>query len=66
MKRKKFKTAEEEIEAIRKEPAFRALVDELKSQTSEQTDRLQDFIEGHANKEEINGDQKEDISEKEA
>ncbi len=30
MKKKPFKTPEEEIEAIRQEPAFRALVEELK------------------------------------
>jgi uncharacterized phage-associated protein len=64
MKRMKFKTAEEEIEAIRREPAFRALVDELKSQTSEQINRLQESLDERIEKESTNGHQKKEFSEK--
>jgi hypothetical protein len=60
-KKKRFKTPEEEIEAIRREPAFRALVEDLKSQEAEDQDRLHDWLSGEHRKEEANGqDDKED------
>ncbi len=52
MKKKRFKTAEEEIEAIRQEPAFRALVEDLKSQTPEDQERLEEWLEQQAEKDE--------------
>jgi len=60
MKKKRFKTAEEEIEAIRREPAFRALVEDLKSQTPEQLNRLGETLEEEAKGEEGNGPDKAD------
>jgi hypothetical protein len=42
---RRFRTREEEIEAIRQEPAFQALVDDLKRQTPEQLERLQRYLE---------------------
>ncbi len=52
IRKKRFKTAEEEIEAIRKEPEFQALVEDLRSQTPEQVDRLEDYVK---RQEEANG-----------
>lgn len=60
MKRKRFKTAEEEIEAIRQEPAFRDLVNCLKSQTPEQLDRFNEMIEEQGREEHGNGPDKKD------
>ena len=59
-KKKRFKSAEEEIEAIRQEPAFRDLVEELKSQTPEDNDRLQELLSEQERGEEANGPDKED------
>jgi hypothetical protein len=57
----RFKTPEEEIEAIRREPAFRALVEDLKSQTPQEQDRLQEWLSDQERGEEANGqDHKED------
>jgi hypothetical protein len=54
-KKKRFKTKEEEIEAIRREPAFRALVEDLKSQTEEDKGRLQEWLSEQNRGEEANG-----------
>jgi hypothetical protein len=60
-KKRRFKTAEEEIEAIRQEPEFRALVEDLKSQTPEQLDRLDEYLQERTGEEAANGrDDKED------
>jgi hypothetical protein len=60
-KKKRFKTAEEEIEAIRQEPEFRALVEDLKSQTPEQLDRLDEYLQERTGEEAANGrDDKKD------
>lgn len=55
MKKKRFKSREEEIEAIRREPAFRALVEDLKSQTPDEQNRLEEWLQEEARKEEGNG-----------
>jgi len=47
-KPRRFKSAEDEIEAIRKEPAFRALVNDLKQQTEDQHERLGEWLDGQA------------------
>jgi hypothetical protein len=60
MKKKRFKTAEEEIEAIRQEPEFRALVEDLKSQTPERLDRLDEYLQEQIGEEEANGRDTED------
>jgi hypothetical protein len=60
MKKKRFKTAEEEIEAIRQEPEFRALVEDLKSQTPERLDRLDEYLQGQTGEEGANGRDTED------
>jgi hypothetical protein len=54
-KKRRFKTAEEEIEAIRQEPEFRALVEDLKSQTPEQLDRLDEYLQDQAREERADG-----------
>jgi phytoene/squalene synthetase len=41
---KRFQTREEEIEALRQEPAFRALMNELQSQASERQQALEDWL----------------------
>ncbi|GEM_PF-3872961 len=40
----RFKTREEEIEAIRREPTIRALVTELQAQAPERLDALMDWL----------------------
>lgn len=42
--KRRFKNREEAIEALRKEPALRALVEDLKAQTPDQIDRLNDYL----------------------
>jgi hypothetical protein len=60
-KKRRFKTAEEEIEAIRQEPEFKALVEDLKSQTPEQLDRMDEYLQERTGEEATNGrDDKED------
>jgi len=54
MKPKKFISEEEEIEAIRRDPKFRALVNEIKSLTPKQVSRLLEWLEEQAKKEEAN------------
>jgi hypothetical protein len=57
MKRKRPKSCEEgELDALRKDPAFRALVKKLESQTPAQRDRLLTWLEEQAAKEEANDD----------
>ena len=48
MTKKRFRTAEEEMEALRQDPDFRALVEDLKKQTPEQLERLGDWLEKQA------------------
>jgi hypothetical protein len=44
--KRRFKSREEAIEALRKEPAFKDLVEVLKHQKDDQLDRLYDLMEG--------------------
>jgi len=60
MKKKRFKTAEEEIAAIRREPAFRGLVEDLKSQAPEDQERLEEWLQEEERREETNGSDTED------
>jgi len=42
---RRFKNAEDELEALRQDPDFRALVEELKGQSPRQHDRLGSWFE---------------------
>ena len=52
MKKKRFKTPEEEMEALRNDPAFRALVEEMKNLTPKQIDRLNTWLDERVREEE--------------
>jgi hypothetical protein len=64
MKRRRFKTPEEEDEALRNDPLFKALVEDLKRQTPEQLERLGEWLNEQAEREETDANHEgEEISE---
>lgn len=53
--KRRFKNDEEAIKALRQEPEFRALVEDLKTMNQEDKDRFQDFLKAEVKEEESNG-----------
>lgn len=60
MTRRRFNTPEEETEALRNDPIFRALVEDLKRQTPAQIEGLEQWLIEEAEREERNGDRDRD------
>jgi hypothetical protein len=59
--KRRFKNDAEAIAALRQEPEFRALVEDLRSMSDEGQDRLQDHLSEQIRKEECNGCEDEDL-----